>query len=657
MRKVAVGIGVLMVGGLSAFAGEFPYTTLNQRYYTNATTLASYELVDVPKVGQGMLDGEDVAVITMDDAVMTALDEDGWAECTNTLAASGIQAAFTLKSVSDDSTDCQWMGYTSEGWKAFAGGPTAEAGTYDVKIEIDYSLQPHKVRYSVNDTVMTLDDTKWVDLGGGKSRVESVQLCGYGTTGAVEGKAAARPAEGNVSIVEDVSSNYKSIRLGVVSADTWGVSKVNVVVKDSTGKQVGNALVQDISSDGTNYVDLASYVQLQPGETYTYEVKLTDTDSSRTTEPHVSQPVNLFSSDAWFQFTGTAFTNATSAGITIANNKFFATDEEVEGAVTPDNAPKANLGTVVTTEIEVSNVCTELTNFTANIPQFAVALGGSNQSRVWKYCESGAWKDGPAGLPTENGTYVGRATFDYATQKVKYEIQKKGDPDSEFYVLVAAADLAGEDTRLNKVGILGGGNVSGLVAVLKLAEPPPVSDDDITPPGTGTDGKIKLHNNTEVGLDKLNKGSYVMENDPGKNCHLKWKDADNKMGKIVNGKLTVLDANIQNGVSSSYDSYVLGLDAEVATDRPAAVVKPGASQKEGDNVFVPVYVPNLNNTRADELGYTIKLVLEKKNDSTWEPVAGKTQEIDPTTGEPKAGQPDMAIPLDGGIYRVNTVIE
>lgn len=651
MRKVAVGIGVLMVGGLSAFAGEFPYVqTLTERYHTNETTLASYAPVDVPKVAGGMQTGENVAVITMNSAVMTALDEDGWTECTNAL--TDIQAAFTLKSVSDDTGECEWMGYTGGAWQRFTG-VTAEAGTYTVKIEIDYSLTDPKVRYTVGSTVMRLmsGGDGWVDLGKSAGKVENVQLCGYGTTGAVEGKAAARPAEGNVSIVEDVSSNYKSIRLGVVSADTWGVSKVNVVVKDSTGKQVGNALVQDISNDGTNYVDLASYVK--PGETYTYEVKLTDDASSRTTEPHVSQPVNLFSSDAWFQFTGTAFTNATSAGITIANNKFFATDEEVEGAVTPDNAPKANLGTVVTTEIEVSNVCTELTNFTANIPQFAVALGGSNQSRVWKYCENGIWKSGPAGLPTDNGTYVGRATFDYASHTVKYEIQKAG---GEFHLLVAAAPLPNADTQLTKVGILGGGNVSGLVAVLKLAEPPPVSDDDITKPAGGNDGKIKLHNNTEVGLDKLDAGSYVLESDSGKSCHLKWKDADNKMGKVVNGKLEVRAANIRNGVSSSYDSYVLGLDAEVATDRPAAIVKPGASQMVDNKPVVPVYVPNLKQTKAVELGYTIKLVLEKKkNGSAWE-ATGETQELD-ANGNPKPGQPEMAIPLDGGIYRVNTVIE
>ena len=654
MRKVAVGIGVLMVGGLSAFAGEFPYTTnLNQRYYTNETTLASYELVDVPKVGQGMQTGENVAVITMNSAVMTALDEDGWTECTNAL--TDIQAAFTLKSVSDDIDACEWMGYTGGAWQEFTG-VTAAAGTHTVKIEIDYSLTAPKVRYTVDSTVMhlTSDDDGWVALGKPAAKVENVQLCGYGTTGEVKGEAAARPAEGTVTVVEDVSSNYKSIRLGVVSADTWGVSKVNVVVKDSTGKQVGNALVQDISSDGTNYVDLASYVQLQPGETYTYEVKLTDTDSSRTTEPHVSQPVNLFSSDAWFQFTGTAFTNATSAGITIANNKFFATDEEVEGAVTPDNAPKANLGTVVTTEIEVSNVCTELTNFTANIPQFAVALGGSNQSRVWKYCEGGTWKDGPAGLPTENGTYFGRATFNYASRKVKYEIKTAS---GEYQLLVEAAQLPSVD-RLNKVGILGGGNVSGLVAELKLAEPPPVSDDDITKPAGGNDGKIKLHNNTEVGLDKLDAGSYVLESDSGKNCHLKWKDADGKIARLsADGKTLAVKTAQPLNAMSSYNSYVLGLDAEKATDRPAAVVKPGVSQGSGTDVSVPVYVQNLKQTRAVELGYTIKLVLEKKNDSTWEPVAGKTQEIDPTTGEPKVGQPDMAIPLDGDIYRVNTVIE
>lgn len=646
MRKVAVGIGMLMVGGLSAFAGEFPYVqTLTERYHTNETTLASYAPVDVPKVDGGMQTGENVAVITMNSAVMTALDEDGWTECTNAL--TDIQAAFTLKSVSDNTDVCEWMGYTGGAWQEFTG-VEAKAGTYTIKIEIDYSLTNPKVRYTVGSTVMRLTSggDGWVDLGKPAGKVENVQLCGYGTTGVVKGEAAARPAEGTVTVVEDVSSNYKSIRLGVEATGVWGADTVNVVVKDSSGKAVGtvNQALSD-ATGGTNYVDLASYVK--PGETYTYEVKLTDTASSRTTEPHVSQPVNLFSSDAWFQFTGTAFTNATSAGITIANNKFFATDEEVEGAVTPDDAPKANLGTVVTTEIEVSNVCTELTNFTANIPQFAVALGGSNQSRVWKYCEDGAWKDGPAGLPTENGTYVGRATFDYASHTVKYEIQQAG---GEFHLLVADAKLSNADTQLNKVGILGGGNVSGLVAELKLAEPPPATVDE-------ANKKIDLETNSEVDLAFL-AGDYAIATPAGKNCHLKWKDADGKIAKLsADGKTLAVKAVQPLNAMSSYNSYVLGLDAEKATDRPAAVVKPGVSQGSGTDVSVPVYVQNLKQTRAVELGYTIKLVLEKKNGATWEPVADKTQEIDPTTGEPKAGQPDMAIPLDGGIYRVNTVIE
>ena len=654
MRKVAVGIGMLMVGGLSAFAGEFPYTTnLNQRYYTNETTLASYELVDVPKVGQGMLDGENVAVITMANAVMTALDEDGWTECTNAL--TDIQAAFTLKSMSDDTDVCEWMGYTGGAWQEFTG-VEAKAGTYTIKIEIDYSLTNPKVRYTVGSTVMHLtpDDDGWVGLGKSADKVENVQLCGYGTTGEVKGEAAARPAEGTVTVVEDVSSNYKSIRLGIAATGVWGVNNVNVVVKDSAGDAVGT-VNQALSKavDGTNYVDLASY--LKPGETYTYEVKLTDGGSHEAGKT-VSQPVNLFSSDAWFYFNKSdAFVNATSTGLTIADSKFFATDEEVEGLVMPTSDPKANLGTVVTTEIEVSNVCTELTDFTGDDkPQFAVALGGTSNARKWMYCEDGIWEESAAtDIPTENGTYEGRATFDYAKHCVKYEIRPQ---NGVYKTLVESAALPYADTRLNKVGILGGGNVSGLVAELKLAEPPPVSDDDITPPGTGTDGKIKLHNNTEVGLDKLDAGSYVLESDSGKNCHLKWKDVSGKIGKVVNGKLQVKAANILNGVSSSYDSYVLGLDAEVATDRPAAIVKPGASQMVDNKPVVPVYVPNLKQTKAVELGYTIKLVLEQKNGAAWEPVAGGTQEINPTTGETVSGN-DIKIPLDGEIYRVNTVIE
>ena len=656
MRKFMLGGLLAAVCTTTAFANDFPYVpdaSLVQRYYTNGTTLASYELVEVPQVGDGMLGTENVAVITMTNAVVTALDEDGWTESTNKL--TNIQAAFTLKSVSDDSNAYVWMGYTDGEWKEFDNETVgATPGTYTIKIEIDYTLTPPKVRYSVDDYVMKQGSDEWVPLGKKgvqNKKVNGVQLCGYGTTGAVEGKAGERAAEGTFDVVEDVSANYESIRVKVaVKDDTWGVDQVKVVVKDSTGKTVGTATQTFADAvNGTNEVDLASDLVLEegaqgihPGETYTYEVSLTD--GKRSTQAERSDSVDLFSSDVWFAFdrVNDEFVHATTTGIVIAEHKFSAEDEDVEGKITPTNDPKANIGTVVETTIDVANVCTDLQNYDEpDKPQFAVALGGTSADRVWRYCEDGVWTNSAtAGLPTTNGTYVGRATFDYASHKVKYEI--RAEDSSEYLVLVNGASLPTDDTRLNKVGLLGGGTISTLEAKLKLVEPPVVEPTD--------DGKIVLEKNAEVDLAKLDKPDYTVTSAAGKNCHLKWKDAKTGGGKfaVMNGnQLTVMTGAPTNGLAS-YNSYVLGLDATKEDSKPAAVVVAGQNQTGG----VVVNVPNLKGKTRPELGYTIKLrVMESANGTDWKPVSGESDhDVDA----------DVTVPLfdnSGKRYRVDTIIK
>lgn len=651
MRKFMLGGLLAAVCTTTAFANDFPYVDpLTQRYYTNSTTLASYDLVEVPAVNGGMQSSENVAVITMTNAVVTALDEDGWTESTNKL--TNIQAAFTLKSVSDDSVQCVWMGYTGGEWKEFTGA-TATPGTYTIKIEIDYTLTDPKVRYSVGTTAgttaMKQGTVEWVPLGKEvvQKKVNGVQLCGYGTTGAVEGKAGERVAEGEVAVTEDVSANYESIRLDVTATETWGVDKVRVVVKDSTGAIIGTA-EQALSNavEGVNFIDLASDLVLaegaqgiHPGETYTYEVSLTD--GKRSTQAERSDSVDLFSSDVWFAFVSAenAFTNATATGIVIADHKFSAEDEEVEGEITPTANPKVNVGTVVETTIDVSNVCTDLQNYTEDIPQFAVALGGTSAARVWMYCENGVWTNSTTVcLPTTNGTYVGRATFDYASHKVKYEI--RAEDSSEYLVLVNGASLPTDDTRLNKVGLLGGGTISAMQAKLKLVEPPVVEPKE--------DGSIELETNAEVDLNCLQVGDHaVTSKSSGKNCHLKWKDDKTGGGKyaVMNGnQLKVMTGTPKNGLAS-YDSYVLGLNAEESTSKPAAVVVPGQDQTDG----VIVNVPNLTGNRAVELGHTIKLRLESKGETgDWKLVS--EHDVTNNVTVPLFANPAMQ-------YRVNTIIK
>lgn len=645
MRKFMLGGLLAAVCTTTAFAKDFPYdASLMQRYSTNSATLASYDLVEVPAVNGGMMASENVAVITMENAAVTALDEDGWTESTNKL--TGIQAAFTLKSVSDDSDQCVWMGYTGGEWKEFTG-VEATPSTYTIKIEIDYTLANPMVRYSVGTTVMKQGTDEWVPLGKDAAKVNGVQLCGYGTTGAVEGKAGTRAAEGAVAVTEDVSANYESIRLGVTATGTWGVDQVKVVVKDSTGATIGTA-TQDLSKavGGVNIIDLASELVvatgaqgIHPGETYTYDVSLTDSQSSRSTQAKLSEAVDLFSSDVWFKFDNEKdeFVDATTTGIVIAEHKFSAADEEIEGTITPTE-PKANIGTVVETTIDVSNVCTDLQNYTEDIPQFAVALGGTSAARVWKYCENGTWKDAVGDLPTANGTYVGRATFDYTNHTVKYEI--KGPGATAFQTLVAAAALPNGKAKLDAVGLLGGGTISAMQAKLKLVEPPEVKPKD--------DGSIELETNAEVDLNGLDEGDHtVTSKKPGKNCHLKWKDDKTGGGKFAvmsDGKLTVMPGTPNNGLAS-YNSYVLGLDATDEDSKPAAVVVAGQDQSEG----IVVNVPNLTDNRAVELGHTIKLRLESKGENgNWTLVS--EHDVTNKVTVPLFANPAMQ-------YRVNTIIK
>lgn len=648
MRKFMLGGLLAVVCTTTAFAKDFPYVpddSLVQRYYTNGTTLASYELVEVPQVGDGMLGTENVAVITMTNAVVTALDEDGWTESTNKL--TNIQAAFTLKSVSDDSNACVWMGYTGGGWKEFDNETVgATPGTYTIKIEIDYTLTLPKVRYSVDDYVMKQGSDEWVPLGKEgvqNKKVKGVQLCGYGTTGAVEGTAGTRAAEGTFDVVEDVSANYESIRLGVVaSTERWGVDGVTVKVKNSAGQDVVTVTQTfEEGVHGTNFVDLAEYVH--PGETYTYDVSLTDSQSSRTTRPVSSDPVDLFSSDVWFAFVSAenAFTNATTTGIVIADHKFSAADEEIEGTITPTDNPKANIGTVVETTIDVANVCTDLQNYTKDIPQFAVALGGNSTARIWKYCENGVWMNAEGDLPTGNGSYIGRATFDYTNHTVKYEI--KGPGATAFQTLVAAAALPNGKAKLDAVGLLGGGTISAMQAMLKLVEPAPVVPDE-------EKKEIVLDKNGEVDLANLDadeSNPYTVTSASGKKCHLKWTDDKAGVGKfaVMSGNtLTVKQGAPANGLAS-YDSYVLGLNAEESTSKPAAVVVAGQDQSEG----VVVNVPNLKDNRAVELGHTIKLRLESKEGTgNWTPVS--EHDVTDTVTVPLFNNPAKQ-------YRVNTIIK
>lgn len=651
MRKFKL-MGSLFAALCAAFSAsatdgvtQFPYgVTLVKRFETNSVTVAS---LDQPALVDGQTPATDnLATVFMVNTPIQAIDVEDWELSTNQIGTA-VQAAFTLL---DDGGSLKWMGFADGQWVDLTGFSAVD-GTYDVKIDFDYSLSfgsssPSRIRYSIRAggsdaayTALTHGGEEWVVIGANKSSIERVSLYGFATTGAVGAESGVRPVAGQIdALVEDVGLNYETLKLSVKpSSSAWGVDMVKVVLTDSHG-QVQEAQKAIASAEqGFVVLDLSSLVK--PGESYTYDVKLVG-DAGET--PAERRSVALYSSDAWFYFNKSdAFVRATGENITIADGKFSVTDEDEEGTVTPDGKAGENVGIVVTTEVEISGVNADLENYDSDAPQFAVALGGTADAPVWKYCENGVWKSSAnTDIPTTNGLYEGRATFDYATKTVRYEIRPK-DEVSGFQVL-ADATLPNDKTELAAVAIKGGGNVSALEARRKLAQPPAVEPD--------ADGPILLEGNATVDLARLNAGDHAVTSvDEGKKAHLSWTDSDGKYAVMSGNTLTVKAGETMNGVASSFDSYVLGLDAETETSRPAAVVVSNLSQ---DEKGIVVSVPNLVNVRAD-IGYAVKLRLEESTDGgkTWNPTGGDV-DVDA----------QLTVPLfdsknSGKLYRVNTVIK
>jgi len=621
-------------------------------YSSSSVTVASLtESQSVTQV-KAMAASNSIAIVHMDDTQIQAMDAEDWATCAD-MIGSDIQAAFTLKA-EDDGT-LKWMGFTGGSWVSLTGVTPAE-GTYDVKIDLDYSLRVQaeinapRIRYSIRpadssgEYTPLVGDTEWIAIGtSDRYVVNGVDLYGFATTGPVAADAGVRPAEGSVAKVEDVSMSYDKMTLKVAATDTWGVDKVVVTLRnrfDGTVNVVTQTLAQ--AERGTNTFDLSD--SIFAGHSYSYAVQLTGSYGGSAISTQSSHAgVDLFSTNSWFYFTGTGFVNATKdANITVEDGAFFATNEDVEGRITPTGTAPANVGTVVTTVMDVSGICPDgdLPTFDDDDrPQFAITLGGTDDShRRWKYYSNGAWHDGADGLPTVNGTYEGRATFDYTSighPVVVYEIRLMTDAGSYFEPMAASVDIsqAGK-AALAAVAVCGGGSVSKLDATVKLAEPPPVQPDN-------EKHEIVVERNATVSLESMDTARpYTITKTAGR--HLQWTDAAGKYAKVNSqGKLEVKSGTPANGLSS-YHSHVLGLDSDKALDKPAAVVKPGADPTGG----LKVYVPNVR-ANADS-GRTVWLQRQKSTDggTSWS-----------NDGEAVGIGSEVTIPYDGSLYRVNTIIK
>lgn len=568
--KLSVGAFSLLFAAGAAMAGaDFPYAdSLTQRYsLTGPTTISSFETkTNVPKVEEGMLSSEHVAVITADVANFTAADSDDWDESMASALLTGIQASLSMKY--GDNDQLTWMGYTASGWVPLTGVMPTE-GAWSVKIEIDYSVSPSKVRYSVcsgveaNGTYVELTPTgasdAWLQLGGTKSVVTGIDLLGYGTVNNVSGDCAARPFSGTVTTTESFNMQYEKLKVNVSVTGAWGDTAKVTLKKD--GVPVEKAVVYGAVTDGACNFDADFTGKTVVGEDYTYDVEFLkggETGTKIGQADTSEKSVKLYSEIDWFGFKEGAFEKATFEGIAINETArtFASADDEIVGNINPEKVSDDGAQTTVETEVIVAGVSPIVELPTEDGQQFAVSLATVNGVRKWAYrVGSGDWTAPTiADLATENGTYEVKVTFDYRDK------QKTGTcwvkPAGGDYVeLVTGFTLT--TNKLAGTSVLGG-DVGYMNASFKTVSPAPV---------VPKNGKIEMNgSNVKVDLAQASEGEYAVDKKSASG-YLSWKDAGGKYATLDGSGLTVKTGTPANGLSS-YESYLLGLDPDKADSKP-----------------------------------------------------------------------------------------
>lgn len=224
------------------------------------------------------------------------------------------------------------------------------------------------------------------------------------------------------------------------------------------------------------------------------------------------------------------------------------------------------------------------------------------------------------------GTWNVKIDFDYtqgANGVVRFNVRGEGkddysalkdggDPASEWIALPAASAIAGMD-------IGGYGSVDSAVAKAATREAAAVVEG----------GKISVYGTTE--LKDLAAGEYTIETG-GNKANPYWEDNGSTYAKLNGNTLIVESGSPVNGLKS-YDSYVLGLDADNADSKPVVATVQNTADK------VAFKIENVTpNTDAATVTYVLKSdtspegTYETEEDSTKEAEAGELSAALPSSG-------------------------
>lgn len=610
----SIFVALAMVGMASADVLTFPYGNAldHTSFKTTSKTSVANTTVNIDP-GVGMPQPDNLARLDIGETEFTAIDSEDFNEVVRAIEGNS-QAMLTMVSTENSGiVSYSWRGFSSSGWITLTGVGANPVIHWDVRIEFDYSLGEgnRRIRYLVRETGSGQDYTAlvpetgssdgWMSSGyRASSKINSVSVMGLGSVCNTVVNSGKRAATATITTEEQYGFSYSNLNIKVTADGVWGVDKATIVVKNAQGADVWASTPIDLISSGTgtytNTIDLTGHVE--SGKIYTYEVLLKGTEETITNN---ATKITLATVKGWYGFNNGAFYDAATNGVFVNTSSspvtFSTVDEDVCGTVMPTNASPNNAYTTVDTSINVESATSPSSVEDLEGIQGALMLADTGSGRSWACWSDGNWIClSNANVGTANGSYATKAEFDYAAKKVRYSIGGyvlSSSNGTEWFDLPEAA------VKLSQTEFLGEGSVSELTATYMTSDP----QDKVVAEGS----TIRIDSNVDIDLDKnanLAAGTYKLDNPNGKKFRVRWTDGNGKYATMVNGQLKVMSGSPANGLSS-FDSYVLGLDATSASSKP--IVK--TEQNSGDSTMT-LTIPGIAPKSVNETGVEVKYQLK-----------------------------------------------